>query len=96
MNREKATTLKWIAPICVGLLAGCSADVVSGEGNSNDELVASEGEALSLTNQVFSLEHHIRVAPGVELHVLATVEAAPAPATAAPPATAPRVIPLAW
>jgi pimeloyl-ACP methyl ester carboxylesterase len=76
MSNQMSKTLKWIAPICVSLMAGCSAEVVPAGGDSNDELAASQAEDLSLTNQVFSLDHHIRVAPGVDLHVLEKFTAA--------------------
>lgn len=61
--------LKWAFPICLALLSGCSADVVAGE-NANGETTSEEAAALSLGDRVFSLEHHVRVAPGVRLHVL--------------------------
>jgi pimeloyl-ACP methyl ester carboxylesterase len=76
MSSKISKVLKWFAPLCIGLLAGCSADVVTGGESSNGDQVASEQEALSLTNKVFSLEHHIRVAPGVQLHVLEKFTAA--------------------
>lgn len=68
-----------MAPLIL-LLNGCAAQVGSpndpapsdetpGGGTPNAEL-ATESEALSLGNTVFSLEHHIQVSSNVNLHVL--------------------------
>ena len=76
MSSELRQVLKWIAPLGLSVIAGCSADVVTAGENSNGDAIASEGEALSLTGRVFSLEHHIRVAPSVQLHVVEKFSAA--------------------
>jgi pimeloyl-ACP methyl ester carboxylesterase len=59
--------VKWFAPIGLVLVAACSADVVSGENATGAP--STQSEDLGREERVFSLEHDVRVAPGVQLHV---------------------------
>src|SRR5689334_17309563 len=68
-----------IAPLSILMIAGCAVQAApdpapsegtgSGGETPNAE-IATESEALSLGNTVFSLEHHIQVSNDVNLHVL--------------------------
>lgn len=70
MSRRAASKLvKWIAPVCLAFVVSCSADVASEENPRRDE-IAMQTEDLAREQRVFSLEHDVRVAPGVHLHVL--------------------------
>jgi len=70
-----------VAPFTVVLVTGCTAQVgsptdsptskeVSGDEAKPNAEVASQSDALSLGNIIFSREHHIKVSNNVNLHVL--------------------------
>jgi pimeloyl-ACP methyl ester carboxylesterase len=69
-----------MAPLSILLITGCAAQADSANdqapsqattgGDTASGELATESEALSLGNQVFSLEHHIQLSNNVNLHVL--------------------------
>jgi pimeloyl-ACP methyl ester carboxylesterase len=74
MNKEASPVFNLlIGPLSLLLVSGCTAQVDSSNDQRGDNAVgeiSAQTDELSISDRVFTLEHHIKVSNGVNLHVL--------------------------